>query len=385
VRQLPSLGFGSDKVVPLTFHVDYWDRLGWKDPFATRAFTGRQEWYADSGRLRSPDGSAGLDGLYTPQMIVDGAVHFSGQRREVALREMQRAGLRPPELDLAAAVSDPFDADAVAVEPLPAQKRILDALSRLGFTFREAVLEQGRVDGAHLDPDAGEPIRFTPSPRFASVFSQVAVTFLTSAERTDVVLERLRRRAADPAWDTIVAGILLQRDAGGDLAGLLRRFAVAAAERERILADARSATAQARFTGLLVVAMPAGAALFAELIEPGFMAALLAKGASLALLAVAAPFLAQHFGLFACMMVAGTAALLYARDLARGYIMGALGGFVIGAACGLAAGGTANLLGDHPDEFLPYGVMILALIGAIGGLFGQYAAWIREFIATLRQ
>jgi hypothetical protein len=97
------------------------------------------------------------------------------------------------------------------------------------------------------------------------------------------------------------------------------------------------------------------------------------------------PFLADHFGLFACMMIAGTASLLYARDLARGYIMGALGGLVIGAACGIAAVGVANLLGDHPDRFLPYGVMISALIGAIGGLFGQYAAWIREFIATLRQ
>jgi hypothetical protein len=92
-----------------------------------------------------------------------------------------------------------------------------------------------------------------------------------------------------------------------------------------------------------------------------------------------------HFGLFGCMMIAGTAALLYARDLARGYVAGALGGLVIGAACGLAAVGVANLLGDHPDQFLPYGVMICALVGAIGGLFGQYAAWIRAFIATLRQ
>ena len=97
------------------------------------------------------------------------------------------------------------------------------------------------------------------------------------------------------------------------------------------------------------------------------------------------PFLILHFGLFGCMMIAGTAALLYARDLARGYVMGALGGLVIGAACGTAAVGVANLLGDHPDRFLPYGVMICALIGAIGGLFGQYAAWIRAFIATLRQ
>ncbi len=70
------------------------------------------------------------------------------------------------------------------------------------------------------------------------------------------------------------------------------------------------------------------------------------------------------------MMIAGTAALLYARDLARGYVAGALGGLVIGAACGLAAVGTANLLGDHPETFLPYGVMVCALVGIIGGLFG---------------
>ena len=97
------------------------------------------------------------------------------------------------------------------------------------------------------------------------------------------------------------------------------------------------------------------------------------------------PFLTLHFGLFGCMMIAGTAALFYVRDLARGYVAGALGGLVIGAACGLTAVATANLLGDRPDDFLPYGVMVCALVGAIGGMFGQYAAWIREFIATLRQ
>lgn len=96
------------------------------------------------------------------------------------------------------------------------------------------------------------------------------------------------------------------------------------------------------------------------------------------------PVLDIHFGLFSVMMIAGTAALLYARDLARGYVKGALGGLVIGAACGIAAVGTANLLGDHPDTFLPYGVMIAALIGVVGGLFGQYAAWIRQFIASLK-
>ena len=45
------------------------------------------------------------------------------------------------------------------------------------------------------------------------------------------------------------------------------------------------------------------------------------------------------------MMIAGTAALLYARDLARGYIMGSLGGLVIGAACGLSAVGIGKSAG----------------------------------------
>ena len=61
--------------------------------------------------------------------------------------------------------------------------------------------------------------------------------------------------------DAFAAALLSQRLAGGDLAGLLRRFAAGAAERERVAEDARSATAQARFTGLLVVAMPTGGAL----------------------------------------------------------------------------------------------------------------------------
>ena len=88
--------------------------------------------------------------------------------------------------------------------------------------------------------------------------------------------------------DAFAAALLSQRLAGGDLAGLLRRFASGAAERDRVAEDARSATAQARFTGLLVVAMPSGGALFAELLEPGFLAGLLGSTASAVLLAVAA-------------------------------------------------------------------------------------------------
>jgi tight adherence protein B len=97
-----------------------------------------------------------------------------------------------------------------------------------------------------------------------------------------------RQRIRSHRVDAFAAALLSQRLAGGDLAGLLRRFASGAAERDRVAEDARSATAQARFTGLLVVAMPTGGALFAELLQPGFLAKLLGATASAALLAVAA-------------------------------------------------------------------------------------------------
>jgi tight adherence protein B len=105
---------------------------------------------------------------------------------------------------------------------------------------------------------------------------------------TGVALEGWRGRMRSPRVDALVAALLSQRLAGGDLAGLLRRFAAGAAEQERVAEDARSATAQARFTGLLVVAMPTGGAIFAELLEPGFLAKLLASPPAAVLLALAA-------------------------------------------------------------------------------------------------
>jgi tight adherence protein B len=97
-----------------------------------------------------------------------------------------------------------------------------------------------------------------------------------------------RGRMRSPRVDAFAAALLSQRLAGGDLAGLLRRFAEGAAERDRVAEDARAATSQARFTGLLVVAMPSGGALFAELLQPGFLVKVLAAPASTVLLAMAA-------------------------------------------------------------------------------------------------
>jgi tight adherence protein B len=140
---------------------------------------------------------------------------------------------------------------------------------------------------------AGRSLRASLPAAAASLDGPAAVELARLGAELDLgaptaaAIDGWRRRMRSTRVDAFAAALLSQRLAGGDLAGLLRRFGEGAAERNRIAEDAKAATAQARFTGLLVVAMPTGGALFAELIYPGFLAELLAAPASAVLLAFA--------------------------------------------------------------------------------------------------
>jgi hypothetical protein len=59
-------------VLALSFHVDYWDSPNWKDALGNHAFTARQQAYNATMKLR---------GVYTPQMVIDGAAEGVGSRR----------------------------------------------------------------------------------------------------------------------------------------------------------------------------------------------------------------------------------------------------------------------------------------------------------------
>jgi tight adherence protein B len=142
-------------------------------------------------------------------------------------------------------------------------------------------LGAGRSLRASL-PAAATYLDGPPAAELARLGAELDLGAATSA-----TIEAWRARMRSERVDAFAAALLSQRLAGGDLAGLLRRFAAGAAERDRVAEDARSATAQARFTGLLVVAMPTGGALFAELLQPGYLATLFGSPASAILLALA--------------------------------------------------------------------------------------------------
>ena len=73
---------GAAEVIALEEHVDYWDDLGWKDPFSSHEWTSRQ--YVYSGTL-------GNGNPYTPQMVVDGSVEFVGSRARQAQQTILEA------------------------------------------------------------------------------------------------------------------------------------------------------------------------------------------------------------------------------------------------------------------------------------------------------
>jgi tight adherence protein B len=101
-----------------------------------------------------------------------------------------------------------------------------------------------------------------------------AAAELAAGATTEGALESMRARVRSQRVDAIVAACLLQHRAGGDLADLLRHSARSMEEQARLEAEVRAATAQARFTGLLVALLPLGGALLAELASPGWFAGL---------------------------------------------------------------------------------------------------------------
>ncbi|MEX2108207.1 MAG: type II secretion system F family protein [Solirubrobacterales bacterium] len=252
--------------------------------------------------------AGGLTALAVREAVLASPAAASWLR--LALEPLQRAGREgyaPSDLERrrlallgagAALAGGWFLAGAMVAIPLAVAGPALAAWavsSRRG-RYRSAV-ERALPDVAVAIADsltAGRSLRASLPAAAGSLDGPAAVELARLGAELDLgaptvdAVEEWRRRMRSPRVDAFAAALLSQRLAGGDLASLLRRFGEGAAERDRVAEDAHAATAQARFTGLLVVAMPTGGALFAELLYPGFLAKVLGAPAPAFLLAFAA-------------------------------------------------------------------------------------------------
>ncbi|MEJ2085771.1 MAG: DUF1223 domain-containing protein, partial [Acidobacteriota bacterium] len=152
-RLLSRLGRGGGiegvQVVALSYHVDYWDSIGWKDPFSSAAWSKRQHLYAKAFHLNS---------IYTPQLVVQGSAEMIGSDEPDVLLEIQRAAgelVDPPSLHLEAS---PVDSDRieVTVEVTLAAPLVEDELNVWVALFEEGLetaVGRGENSGRQLHND----------------------------------------------------------------------------------------------------------------------------------------------------------------------------------------------------------------------------------------
>ena len=84
---LSKLGSSSTGVIPLAYHVDYWDSVGWSDPFSSGQWTARQTVYVRAMKL---------SGAYTPQIVINGRWQCVGSDPGAIARAIAAARATPP-------------------------------------------------------------------------------------------------------------------------------------------------------------------------------------------------------------------------------------------------------------------------------------------------
>ena len=156
---------GAD-IIALEEHVDYWDRLGWKDPFSSETATTRQTEYGEA---------FGGKEVYTPQMVVDGRTEFVGSSDSDALRAIRAASQTPkPGIELSWQTGDLLD---IHVEPIANAEPRTDA--RLFLVIAESMLhsdvKRGENAGRGLEHN-GVARQFLPLGKIAPASSEFSST-----------------------------------------------------------------------------------------------------------------------------------------------------------------------------------------------------------------
>jgi hypothetical protein len=131
----PGAIVGGRPVIPLAFHVDTWNDLGWADPFSAAAWTERQDGYARALGGRGP---------YTPEIVVAGRADAVGSNRGAVSRLIAAA---PPTAALDATLTR------------EGARLLVRATAPAGAAAWAAVVEDGLITEVHAGENRGEELR----------------------------------------------------------------------------------------------------------------------------------------------------------------------------------------------------------------------------------
>ncbi len=198
LRELARVGvLDGVPIVVLSEHVDYWNRLGWTDPFSSAAMTARQGQYARSLKAE----------VYTPQMVVDGGAELIGNDGPAALAAIRRAGAMK-KASVSGEISRVRNTLVVRATVAPgALERLPDA------DVLVAVTEDGLASNVGAGENKGRRLAHAAVTRHLQKAGRV--------KPADAPVQISARIPVDPAWSLQHARvvILLQSRDGSRLVG----------------------------------------------------------------------------------------------------------------------------------------------------------------------
>jgi hypothetical protein len=180
------------EIIALGQHVDYWDRLGWKDRFSSAALTNRQRLYQTH---------FGTESIYTPQMVVDGRAEFVGSDAGAARKALERTLTAPHgtvklTLDRGAACPEPCRGErSAALVGLSLSVTGLPPIARGDRgDIIVAVTESGLTTDVKRGENHGKVLRHAPVVRYLATIGQIAADATGGSARADIPIDAAWQR-----------------------------------------------------------------------------------------------------------------------------------------------------------------------------------------------
>lgn len=168
------------EIIVLSEHVDYWNYIGWSDPFSSEAYSARQQAYAQALRL-----TGGRGDVYTPQMVVDGQFEFVGSNAAKAREVIAQAAVFPKAVVKLSRI-DPTCTDELKLRVHADQLPQLHTNDQAEVVL--VIAENNLASSITRGENSGRKLRHTAVTRELRVLGQFAPTQKTFEAETTIKL-----------------------------------------------------------------------------------------------------------------------------------------------------------------------------------------------------